>query len=293
MKQKLLLTGQGNTIIDDFFNQLNNYECLCSTTNYHDLIGHLKYFKPNAIIFCMKSDSNESMKTLSNVQRSPECANIPTLIVGTQDEYMQFVQQHSGACNMHIVKPATIWEISDKLSYFFSTSTPKKAATSHNIDMSDLDISLLNKPSQSSNNISIGSQSYSIDDLLSIDMVKKHKKRILVIDDATVMLRTINEHLKDDYEVATAINGKLAQRYLESKPVDLILLDYEMPGEDGPTVFQKIHNNPATSNIPIVFLTGINESEKIQKALSLRPAGYLLKPVNKDDLLAKVHEVLD
>ena len=81
-------------------------------------------------------------------------------------------------------------------------------------------------------------------------------------------------------------------KYLKKKTVDLILLDYEMPEENGPAVLAKLRANPQTANIPVLFLTGINDASKIQKALSLKPNGYLLKPVDHDTLLAKVHEVL-
>ena len=114
----------------------------------------------------------------------------------------------------------------------------------------------------------------------------------MIIDDSPGMLKAIKEQLGSDYEVATAINGKIAFKYLQNKTVDLILLDYAMPEEDGPAVFEKLLANPKTANIPVIFLTGINDSSMIQKALSLKPKGYMLKPVDKETLLTKVHEIL-
>ena len=119
------------------------------------------------------------------------------------------------------------------------------------------------------------------------------KKRVMIIDDSPAMLKAIKEHLKTEYEIATAINGKIGLRYLQNKKVDLILLDYEMPEMDGPEVFKQLLDNPDTANIPVVFLTGINDTSKIQKALSLKPQGYLLKPVDRENLMAKIHEILD
>ena len=66
------------------------------------------------------------------------------------------------------------------------------------------------------------------------------------MDDDVRMLRVIKEHLRKSYDVATAINGKLALKFLENKQTDLILLDYVMPEEDGPAVLRKIHDNPDT-----------------------------------------------
>lgn len=118
------------------------------------------------------------------------------------------------------------------------------------------------------------------------------RRHILVVDDDPRMLKTIKKHLDEDYDIATAISGKLALKFLESKTTDLVLLDYEMPGEKGPDVLEKIRANPATSHIPVVFLTGITERAKIQKAISMKPRGYLLKPINHDVLMSTLKEIL-
>ena len=111
------------------------------------------------------------------------------------------------------------------------------------------------------------------------------KKHVLVVDDDPMMLRLIKEQLKDIYMVATAINGNLALKFLENKKTDLIILDYEMPNENGVDVLKKLRDNDMTSNIPVVFLTGISDREKIQKVLKFKPQGYLLKPIEREKLL--------
>ena len=58
------------------------------------------------------------------------------------------------------------------------------------------------------------------------------KKHVLVIDDDILMLKSLKEQLHEKYDVATALTGKLGLKFLESKKVDLILLDYEMPNVD-------------------------------------------------------------
>ena len=117
-------------------------------------------------------------------------------------------------------------------------------------------------------------------------------RRILVIDDSTIVHRTVKSFLDDKYEIATAINGKVAMRYLQSKRVSLILLDYEMPGINGPELLAKIKEFPELANIPVIFLTCINDVEKIQKALALKPQGYLLKPIDKEALTKKITEII-
>lgn len=118
------------------------------------------------------------------------------------------------------------------------------------------------------------------------------KKRVLVVDDDPMMLKLVKEYLRDDYTVATAINGKTAYKFLESKKADLILLDYEMPGENGAVVLGKFRANETTAHIPVLFLTGITEKEKIQDALAQKPQGYISKPIDRAKLIGAVSKFI-
>ncbi|MCR5763547.1 MAG: response regulator [Treponema sp.] len=119
------------------------------------------------------------------------------------------------------------------------------------------------------------------------------RRKILVIDDDPMVLKTIKEFLSDSYEIAAARSGSVAYRYLESNPVDLVLLDYEMPGEKGTSVMQNIHKINFASNVPIIFLTGTADSQIVAQILRLKPDGYLLKPVDKEKLIKKISQVLN
>ncbi|MBQ3688024.1 MAG: response regulator, partial [Treponema sp.] len=82
------------------------------------------------------------------------------------------------------------------------------------------------------------------------------KAKIIIIDDDPLVLKTIREYLKDEFEVHVARGGEGACSYLEKNRVDLILLDYEMPGEKGDSVLLNIRRIPLSSRTPAVFLTG-------------------------------------
>ncbi len=118
------------------------------------------------------------------------------------------------------------------------------------------------------------------------------RPHILVVDDAPLMLKMLKQHLHAHYDVATAVSGKIAMKFLERRKTDLILLDYEMPGETGPEVLAKLRANDATKDIPVVFLTGVSEREKIQEALEMRPQGYLLKPIDHEKLLDTIKKIV-
>lgn len=124
------------------------------------------------------------------------------------------------------------------------------------------------------------------------EVVAVEKFRILVIDDDARLLRTVNGILAEDYQVAVAKNGAAARNYLQKRMVDLILLDYMMPDENGVEVLQSFRAWDKTENIPVVFLTGLSDKKKIMECLSLRPAGYIVKPVDREKLLTKLKAIL-
>ncbi|MCM1125718.1 MAG: response regulator [Lachnospiraceae bacterium] len=135
-----------------------------------------------------------------------------------------------------------------------------------------------------------------------VDAIERHvnlleagivrRKHILIVDDDAMMLKLMKEYLHDNYDVATALNGKIALKFLERKKTDLILLDYEMPGENGPAVLEQLRASVDTKGIPVIFLTGVTEGKKIQEVLALKPQGYLLKPVQRGKLVEAIEKVI-
>ena len=123
-------------------------------------------------------------------------------------------------------------------------------------------------------------------------MDSQRPKRILVVDDeqeALVHLKSILERVY--YEVTTATNGKDALESIKSIRPDLIILDIMMPGLDGGDVASILSEDPATQNIPIIFLTGMltKEEEEGKKSGKHR---VIAKPVASKDLLSIIAEAL-
>lgn len=128
-----------------------------------------------------------------------------------------------------------------------------------------------------------------------IDVAKReiiNKKKILLVDDNTVVLRNIRQILKDKYDVKLAKSGVQAIADVAIEDIDLILLDYEMPEMNGEETFKRLKAMDKAKNIPVIFLTGVSSRERIVRALKLGPAGYVLKPVKQNKLLSVVEEVL-
>lgn len=123
-------------------------------------------------------------------------------------------------------------------------------------------------------------------------MELNEKKTVLLIDDNAVQIRTLNVMLKEKYNVLMATSGVKALTLLEKKVPDIIFLDYEMPECDGRMTLEMIRQVEKVKDIPVVFLTGLNDKEHIDSVLELNPAGYLLKPASIDSILEMIDKVL-
>ncbi|MCR4999131.1 MAG: response regulator [Lachnospiraceae bacterium] len=119
------------------------------------------------------------------------------------------------------------------------------------------------------------------------------RSRVMVVDDDAGTLRNIKSLLDGAYVVSVANSGKKCLDLLDQEKPDVILLDYEMPMMNGPETMERIRGRAAYKNTPIIFLTGVNERAQIAKALSMRPAGYLLKPVDQNKLLMTILDALN
>jgi CheY-like chemotaxis protein len=100
----------------------------------------------------------------------------------------------------------------------------------------------------------------------------------------------VREWLKQDYKVAVANSGLQALRWLGKNQADLILLDYEMPVTSGPQVLEMLRSDLETSKIPVMFLTGKSDKNAVLQVLALKPEGYFLKTIEKDELLQKLSD---
>ena len=116
------------------------------------------------------------------------------------------------------------------------------------------------------------------------------KKSILIVDDAPNYMGLVREWLKGTYKVAMANSGLQAIKWLGKNKADLILLDHEMPVTTGPQVLEMLRNDEETRRIPVIFLTGKGDKQSVMAVVALKPEGYFLKTIEKNELLEKLDE---
>lgn len=128
---------------------------------------------------------------------------------------------------------------------------------------------------------------------LSWSYPKQIKQRtILVVEDNNSLRLLYQTYLSKSYTVLTAINGYQALEHLETKQIDLVLSDIRMPKMNGLTLRKKINQHAKSKLIPFIFLTGEDDLMIQEQATELGIDDYLIKPVNKSQLLIIIERVL-
>jgi DNA-binding response OmpR family regulator/DNA-binding CsgD family transcriptional regulator len=118
---------------------------------------------------------------------------------------------------------------------------------------------------------------------------RMHSDVVLIVDDVPDNLAVLHDALDESgYTVLVATSGETAlQRVAQSLP-DIVLLDAMMPGMDGFEVAKRLKANPLTAHIPIVFMTGLTETEHLVAALEAGGVDYVTKPIKPKEVLARM-----
>lgn len=123
-------------------------------------------------------------------------------------------------------------------------------------------------------------------------MKKGRPSKILIVDDDLDNIDFVANILSADYDVCFTDSGAEALDLIKRLPIDLILLDIVMPGIDGFEVCRRVKADPASRDIPIIFLTGLESVIEEEYGLSLGAGDFLHKPVSSPLVLARVRNHL-
>lgn len=120
-------------------------------------------------------------------------------------------------------------------------------------------------------------------------MADEDKGRILVVDDIPTNLKVLTAILhKQGYSVRSAVNGTLALHVAQTEPLDLVLLDVNMPEMDGFEVCRRLKSNPHTRDIPVIFISALSHTADKVKAFSVGGVDYVAKPFEFAEIIARV-----
>jgi DNA-binding response OmpR family regulator len=263
--------GNNAAVVSDFFQQLeNDFELMSTSEHFTDVENHIRLFEPDAILFCVDGNARKVMTNMVTVRQQTQTESIPFLVLGTREECDECIRMGVNIISHTIVKPISAGGIRNNITgYLDKIQTAERE-----------EIRRMEKQQK--------------EEEQKLQQLKEDmkEKTILLVDDDVAMVKTMKAFLEEEYKVATAVSGLVALRYLERKPVDLVFLDYEMPGMNGPQFLERMREHENMANIPVVFLTGASSKDKITNALSLKPQGYMLKPVSRDKLVEQAHDIL-
>ncbi|MBE9227374.1 EAL domain-containing protein [Phormidium sp. LEGE 05292] len=128
-----------------------------------------------------------------------------------------------------------------------------------------------------------------VDTGLNEQAIVNQKEDILIVDDTPENLRLLSSFLvKEGYNVRKALTGQMALTAMDTVLPDLILLDIMMPAMDGYQVCEKLKSNPKTTEIPVIFLSALNDAFDKVKAFAVGGADYITKPFQFEEVLARV-----
>src|SRR5215831_7202984 len=116
--------------------------------------------------------------------------------------------------------------------------------------------------------------------------------RVLLVDDAKANLDILVEGLKTDHKLSLALNSEMALQVAARTPPDLVLLDIVMPGMDGYEVCRRMRQMPETSEVPIMFLSSLEEIQNKTLGFEAGANDYLTKPFDMLEVKARVRSLL-
>ncbi len=266
MKYKLLMAGTNQSIIDDFFYVLSDdFESMTTSMRTDDILMHMEYFKPDAFVYSMGSESKERILKLATLLGDLVEKGLTLILIGDAESCEEFLSVKSDIVQLTLVKPIAAMAIKEQIYKFFAQKEEEER---------------------------LAREQAALEAAKRLEAENSVMKHVLVIDDDPIMLRIIKDRIKDEFNVATAVSGRIGLNFLARKKTDLILLDYEMPEMDGAEVLEKIREREDLKNVPVIFLTGINDSSKIQKVLAMKPQGYLLKPIDGEKLMKTIRQTI-
>ena len=116
-----------------------------------------------------------------------------------------------------------------------------------------------------------------------------HKTKVLAIDDDASVCDYYEQGLAAlGFDVSCASDAKHAREQLAKSHPDVILMDIMMPETDGITLTRELRNDPKTSDIPIIVVSGLEDAGTLNDALLFGAVDYMVKPIDLDALKAKI-----
>lgn len=281
--KKVLLVGK----FTDQFREINKklsvkYEVRACVNKLEIFRGMFKLNKPDVVVMLLgeMNETNESL--LREIQK--EHCELPVVCAGVHEEIIKRIDNLILNNAIFLPSSYTVEQLIEKVEYVLNENfVESMLMKSLGADVSAEDEELVEVDKKEKKEQEAKQKRTELEN---------NKKTILMIDDSGIFLRMLNGLLSEEYNVRMATSCQKALVSICEKKPDLILLDYEMPICNGRETMIKIREIESNKNIPIVFVTAVNKAEHIKAVLALKPAGYVLKPIDKDKLITLIKSII-
>lgn len=292
MKYKILVSGNNPALIMDFIQHTETFfKSLSTTACWQDVVGHFKLFDPDAYVCFVDSEYSSILPQIGSLKKDKAYNGASVFLICDAETYNKLENNLilKADADLVIRRPITVDNLILRITRYFDEikEAEEKAKAKEEARKAAIE-------AKAAEALAKEKEEEKAAVAAAVAAAKKAKrKHILVVDDDRIILKMLKTALSDNYDVTTMVNGIVAEKFLETKDVDLVILDYEMPIETGADVFRKIKSNPRIAHTPVCFLTGVSDREKIMEVMSLKPHGYLLKPIDMDMLLSTISNLTD
>lgn len=274
MKKKMLVAGTNTAIVKEFIEHSDIYFQSLSTTDcLNDIKLHFELFKPDGCLIFPDSANDNIISRICKLKAELNIQS-PFFICAPGDACEIIHQAYPDLAELILKRPVSADNLLLRLLKYFDEPVHKSLYNYCDSEKVLFDAIESNSIGENGTN-------------------GRHKKHILIVDDDRTILKMLKSALEENYEVTTMVNGVLVEKFLSAKSVDLIILDYEMPVKTGADVIRELKASDRSNKVPVCFLTGVDQHEKIMEILSLKPDAYMLKPVNMKSFLATVSNLID
>lgn len=291
MKYKILVSGNNPALIMDFIQHTETFfKSISTTACWQDVTGHFELFYPDAYVCFVNSEYSSILPQIGSLKNDDAYNGASVFLICDAETYDKLEENPilKADADMVIRCPISVDNLVLRITRYFDErrEAEEKAKAEEEAKKAAIE-------AKAAEVLAKEREEEKAAVAAAVAAKKARRKHILVVDDDRIILKMLKTALSDNYDVTTMVNGVVAEKFLETKDVDLVILDYEMPIETGADVFRKIKSNLRISNTPVCFLTGVSDREKIMEVMSLKPHGYLLKPIDMDMLLATIRNLTD
>ena len=251
---------------------LSQYQVqLCSMKNAEDVSHMIRMFRQDMVVVfisCYQNISSKLFYILTIVH-----AAIPIITIGKKEDTMQYEMLYSKTQYTHLYRPIKNRDIMKCIADRLHITEDENA---EHKDISDISDYIENEDK-------IKNKTVIWDDAeLDNEADADKRKHILFVDNDDEIYNNMKSIIGDRYRVSVAGTELQAMRMLEKDRPDMMFLSYEMPLCEGRIMLEMIRSDEELRKLPVVFLTKIAEKRNIASIIRLKPAGCILKPLDKE-----------